>query len=262
MPLSVPDAASTADAALAPLRPLREVGTAVRVAFLALLGLPVAPVSSVPRHLEALPAPRSPSSPARFCAGGPLSPRGPVGAGLCVACLKQKVDQSWSIIDLHASVVSSSPTHWPAASLPSGYKHFRVLVQLPPPHVALHSVHSVQGPHEGQVCVLHSPSFMGSPSHPSSPSDLGRTHSRLWVVWPPPQLRVQGAHSVHSVQMGHGSVPHSCCSSPGPGQKRLPTARVATQARSLLWLPPPQVFVQGVHSVQSVQAGHLPVLLF
>ena len=39
MPLSVPDAASTADAALAPLRPLREVGTAVCVAFLALLGL-------------------------------------------------------------------------------------------------------------------------------------------------------------------------------------------------------------------------------
>merc|ERR1719264_1964457 len=126
----------------------------------------------------------------------------------------------------------------------------------------MHSVHSVQGPREGQVCVLHSPSLIGSPSHPSSPPDLGRTHSLLWVVWPPPQLRAQGAHSV---QMGHGSVPHSCCSSPGPGQKRLPTALVATQALSLRWLPPPQVpasctplhYLEYIHGLSSWFRHHM-----
>ena len=182
MPLSIPHAASTADATLAPLRPLREVRTSICFALLAFLCLPIAIVTSVPVQLEALPAPRPPTSPTRLAARRPISPRSPGGTGLCVASLKilRKFKRFLQIILKHASVVSSSPTHCPAASLPSGNKHWRVFVQLPPPHVALHSVHSVQGPHEGQVCVLHSSSLIGSPSHPSSPSaNLGRTHSLL-----------------------------------------------------------------------------------
>lgn len=144
-------------------------------------------------------------------------------------------------------------------SLPAllGRTHSLTLLLFPPPHVFVHVVQSVHSVQMGHLSSLQGSVIFASPVH-WSPLVV-RTHSLSLVLVPPSQDLVHGLHSVQSVQSGQVLELHSRSSELSPWHKNALSAG-STQFRSRRCLPPPQVAVQVVQSVHSVQTGHCWVL--
>ena len=143
---------------------------------------------------------------------------------------------------------------WPCSALPAalGWTHSLTFVLVPPPQLLVHWVQSVQSVQTGHVLVLQDSVALLSPEH-SSPRV--RTHSLSFVLVPPPQDLVQAPQSVHCVQSGHVSGLHVLSSESFPEQRNALLSR-RTQSLDRFWFPPPQVVLQSVHFVHSVQIGH------
>ena len=141
---------------------------------------------------------------------------------------------------------TGSPSTW----------HSLSLSLTPPPQDLEQGVHSLQEEKAGQFSSLHGTTSSLSPSHLESPF-LSVIHSLVRFFFPPPQVSVQGVHSVQSVQSGQVSRLHFSVSSFSPvhNVSELPDFG-RTHSRNFVLEPPPHVFVQGVQSVQSVQDGH------
>ena len=66
----------------------------------------------------------------------------------------------------HVSVSSAAPSQSPYCR---PFRHSRIRCLLPPPHVALHAVHGVQGVHAGHGPAAHVSRSCAAPGHGRSP---------------------------------------------------------------------------------------------
>ena len=115
----------------------------------------------------------------------------------------------------------------------------------------------------GQSASLHCETTSLFPGHNScslsTPRLFGKTHSRVFNFFPPPQDVVHGVHSVHSVQTGQGSELQVRISLLSPSQVSSSDFG-RTQSRIRCCVPPPQDKEHSVQFVHSVQTGQSLVL--
>jgi len=167
--------------------------------------------------------------------------------------------QSWL---LQVSSTSESPMQPPTFF---GRTHSLTFFRLPPPQVLVHSVQSDHSPNSGHFCSLQV-SCASSCSRQSLVATLlvfsepGYTHSRLLNLVPQSQLAEHSVHSPHGVRTGHSCALQVSVILSAPGHWSTPRTSGSTHSRTLYRVPPPQVAVQSVHSVHSVQTGHLAEL--
>ena len=92
-----------------------------------------------------------------------------------------------------------------------GRPHSLALDFSPPPQVTLQGLQGCQGPSSGHLSVLQASSSVSGPKPhwlASTVSPVGRAHSLSLFLIPPPQVKEQSPHPLHSVQDGQGSSLH------------------------------------------------------
>mmetsp|Transcript_3511 Transcript_3511/g.11581 ORF Transcript_3511/g.11581 Transcript_3511/m.11581 type:complete len:452 (-) Transcript_3511:558-1913(-) len=127
---------------------------------------------------------------------------------------------------------------------------------LPPPHVAEHPGHSVQGPHWQSMMQgwsMQSPCSLRLPEQSLPPyfACTARSRSRDFVPFPQDaEHGDQDFHSSHTQLTAQGSVLQSIVSLAGPGQALPPPQAFRTSLRVLVALPEPHVFEHALHLAQ------------
>ena len=148
------------------------------------------------------------------------------------------------------------------------------LLCVPPPHVALQTLHSPQsdnwqstGHDESlQLCVSSS----GPQATPPFAAAVVTVRDLLCV--PPPHVALQAVHALQTdnwQSTGHGESLQLCVSSRAP-QATPPFAAAVVTVRDLVCVPPPHEALQAVHALQTdnwqltavasqhVEASHAP----